>query len=230
MFAELNHVTQALLATLFTWVVTAAGGGRGLLLPRRSTSRSAGRHAGLRRRRDDRRQLLVAAGPGHRDGRGGGLPAWVPAAGRASSAAALFLWGVDKLLPHLHPGAVDGAGRRASTRTGSAACCWCWPSRCTTSPRGWPSAWPSARVAAGLPAATLGGAVALAIGIGMQNFPEGMAVSMPLRREGLSRCAGLPVRPGLRHGGADRRRARRAWPCSPCGRSCPTPWPSPPAP
>jgi ZIP family zinc transporter len=42
-------------------------------------------------------------------------------------------------------------------------------------------------VAAGLPEATIGGAVALALGIGLQNFPEGMAVSMPLRRLGLSR-------------------------------------------
>jgi ZIP family zinc transporter len=41
-------------------------------------------------------------------------------------------------------------------------------------------------VAAGLPAATIGGAIALAIGIGIQNFPEGAAVSMPLRREGMS--------------------------------------------
>ncbi|MDP4965034.1 MAG: ZIP family metal transporter, partial [Salibacteraceae bacterium] len=30
-------------------------------------------------------------------------------------------------------------------------------------------------------------AVALAIGIGIQNFPEGFAVSMPLRRQGVSR-------------------------------------------
>ena len=42
-------------------------------------------------------------------------------------------------------------------------------------------------VAAGLPSATIGGAIALAIGIGLQNFPEGAAVSLPLRREGLSR-------------------------------------------
>ncbi|MBA7590569.1 Zinc transporter ZupT [subsurface metagenome] len=34
---------------------------------------------------------------------------------------------------------------------------------------------------------TLTGAVAIAIGIGIQNFPEGAAVSVPLRREGLSR-------------------------------------------
>jgi ZIP family zinc transporter len=33
--------------------------------------------------------------------------------------------------------------------------------------------------------ATLGGAIALAIGIGLQNFPEGIAVAMPLRREGV---------------------------------------------
>ena len=41
--------------------------------------------------------------------------------------------------------------------------------------------------AAGLAPATLMGAIALAIGIGLQNYPEGMAVSVPLRREGMSR-------------------------------------------
>ena len=41
-------------------------------------------------------------------------------------------------------------------------------------------------IAADMPIATLGGAVALAIGMGLQNFPEGMAVSFPLRRAGLS--------------------------------------------
>jgi ZIP family zinc transporter len=34
---------------------------------------------------------------------------------------------------------------------------------------------------------TLGSAVALAIGIGIQNFPEGIAVSMPMRRQGVSK-------------------------------------------
>ena len=42
-------------------------------------------------------------------------------------------------------------------------------------------------ISAGLPFATFGAAVALAIGIGIQNFPEGLAVSMPLRGEGMSR-------------------------------------------
>jgi ZIP family zinc transporter len=42
-------------------------------------------------------------------------------------------------------------------------------------------------VAAGIPEASLGAAIALALGIGIQNFPEGLAVSMPLRREKISR-------------------------------------------
>ena len=42
-------------------------------------------------------------------------------------------------------------------------------------------------VAAGFPSASLAAAVALAIGIGIQNLPEGTAVAMPLRRDGMSR-------------------------------------------
>ncbi len=41
--------------------------------------------------------------------------------------------------------------------------------------------------AAQLETASFTGAVALAIGIGIQNFPEGMSVAVPLRREGFSR-------------------------------------------
>jgi ZIP family zinc transporter len=42
-------------------------------------------------------------------------------------------------------------------------------------------------VAAGSPSATLPIAMALAIGIGIQNFPEGLVISIPLRGEGMSR-------------------------------------------
>ena len=42
-------------------------------------------------------------------------------------------------------------------------------------------------IASGIPGMTLIGAVMLAIGIGIQNFPEGAAVSLPLRSEGYSR-------------------------------------------
>lgn len=42
-------------------------------------------------------------------------------------------------------------------------------------------------VAAGIPSASIAAAMSLALGIGLQNFPEGAAVSLPLRREGISR-------------------------------------------
>lgn len=42
-------------------------------------------------------------------------------------------------------------------------------------------------IASGVPGMTAIGAVMLAIGIGIQNFPEGAAVSLPLRNEGFSR-------------------------------------------
>lgn len=42
-------------------------------------------------------------------------------------------------------------------------------------------------VAYGIEGATVMAAVMIAIGIGIQNFPEGSAVSLPLRREGMSR-------------------------------------------
>ena len=42
-------------------------------------------------------------------------------------------------------------------------------------------------LAYGISGATLASAITLAIGIGLQNFPEGSAVSLPLRREGFSR-------------------------------------------
>ena len=42
-------------------------------------------------------------------------------------------------------------------------------------------------LAYGIEGATLASAITLAIGIGLQNFPEGSAVSLPLRRDGMSR-------------------------------------------
>ena len=42
-------------------------------------------------------------------------------------------------------------------------------------------------IASGVPGMTLIGAIMLAVGIGIQNFPEGAAVALPLRSEGYSR-------------------------------------------
>lgn len=94
---------------------------------------------------------------------------------------------VDKILPHLHPNAPIGEAEGIHP----------WKNRRSTLlvlaitlhniPEGLAVGVAFGALAADLPSASLTGALALAIGIGIQNFPEGVAVSMPLRREGMSR-------------------------------------------
>lgn len=48
-------------------------------------------------------------------------------------------------------------------------------------------------IASQVPGMTLIGAIMLAIGIGIQNFPEGAAVSLPLRNEGFSRLKSFMI-------------------------------------
>jgi zinc transporter ZupT len=66
--------------------------------------------------------------------------------------------------------------------------CSSWPSLFAISREGLAVGVVFGGVAAGIASATLAGAIALIIGIGIQNFPEGLAISMPLRREGFSRA------------------------------------------
>ena len=66
-----HPVTQALLATLFTWAMTALGAGDGVFLQAHRTT-CAELDAGLCGGSDDRGQFLVAAGTCHRDERGHG--------------------------------------------------------------------------------------------------------------------------------------------------------------
>lgn len=97
---------------------------------------------------------------------------------------ALFLFALDKTLPHLHINFKESEGIKS-------------PWQRTTLlvlaitlhniPEGLAVGVLFGGVAAGIPEATIAGALTLAIGIGIQNFPEGIAVSMPLRRMGMSR-------------------------------------------
>ena len=97
---------------------------------------------------------------------------------------ALFIFSLDKVLPHIHINFKESEGIKT-------------PWHKTTLlvlaitlhniPEGLAVGVLFGGVAAGIPEASIAGAVALAIGIGIQNFPEGIAVSMPLRRQGVSR-------------------------------------------
>lgn len=183
-FGSLHPVIQALLATAFTWGVTALGAAgvfAAKQLSRRTLDGMLGFAAGV----------MIAASywsllaPAIEMSEGKDIPAWVPAA-VGFVVGGIFLWGIDKILPHLHPG--FSAQETEGIKT---------PWRRTTLlilaitlhniPEGLAVGVAFGAAAAGLPAATVTAAIALAIGIGIQNFPEGLAVSMPLRREGMSR-------------------------------------------
>ena len=92
----------------------------------------------------------------------------------------------DKFLPHLHPGlSIDNSeGVKTSWQRSTLLVL---AITIHNIPEGLAVGVAFGAVAANLPSATIGGALALAIGIGIQNFPEGTAVSIPLRREGMAR-------------------------------------------
>jgi zinc transporter, ZIP family len=114
-----------------------------------------------------------------------GPPAWVPAV-VGFLLGGIFLRGLDLVLPHLHPN-LPMEGREGIETTWRRTTLLILAITLHNIPEGLAVGVAFGAAAAGLPAATTAGAVALAIGIGIQNFPEAMAVSMPLRRAGMSR-------------------------------------------
>ncbi len=99
---------------------------------------------------------------------------------------ALFLYALDKVMPHLHINFKQEEAEGIKTE-------WHRTTLLVLAitmhniPEGLAVGILFGGVAAGFDGASIGGAIALAIGIGIQNFPEGLAVSMPLRRQGVSR-------------------------------------------
>lgn len=115
-----------------------------------------------------------------------GVPGWIPAAG-GFLLGVFFLMALDSLLPHLHAGADDPeglpSGWRRTTLLVSAVTLHNIPEGMSVG-----LLFAMAAQSAGAQGeAYLGMALALAAGIGLQNFPEGAAISLPLAREGMGR-------------------------------------------
>jgi ZIP family zinc transporter len=183
-FTGLNPVLQALIATLFTWSVTALGAA--LVFFFKSINRKVldgmlGFAAGV----------MIAASywsllaPAIEMAEEGSLPAWVPAT-TGFLMGGFFLWIIDKILPHLHLGfpRQDAEGIKTSWHR---SVLLVLAITLHNIPEGLAVGVAFGALASDLPSATLGGAIALAVGIGIQNFPEGTAVAVPLRREGFTR-------------------------------------------
>ncbi len=181
---QFSPVTQALLATLFTWGLTALGAS--LVFFFKTINKGVlngmlGFAAGV----------MIAASfwsllaPAIEMAEGLGQTAWLTAA-IGFMGGGLFLFLVDKLLPHLHMGLKTSEAEGIKT-SWQRSILLVLAITLHNIPEGLAVGVAFGAVAYNLPSASLAGAVALAIGIGIQNFPEGAAVSIPLRREGFSR-------------------------------------------
>jgi ZIP family zinc transporter len=183
-FLQFSPVMQALIATLFTWGVTAAGASLVFFtsgVNQKLMDSMLGFAAGV----------MIAASfwsllaPGLEMSEQLGQIPWLTAV-IGFMGGGIFMKMTDKLLVRLHP-ALDvkkGDGEKNSWQRSTLLVL---AITLHNIPEGLAVGVAFGAVAADLPSATIGGAIALAIGIGIQNFPEGTAVSMPLRREGMSK-------------------------------------------
>ncbi|OGV62663.1 MAG: dihydroorotate dehydrogenase [Lentisphaerae bacterium RIFOXYC12_FULL_60_16] len=179
-----SPITQALVATLFTWGVTAAGAALVFFTkavnPRIMDS-MLGFAAGV----------MIAASfwsllaPGIEMAGQMGQTPWLTAV-IGFMGGGIFMRLADCVLPHLHPDLAMGQSEGIKT-SWQRSTLLVLAITLHNIPEGLAVGVAFGAVASGLSSATIGGAIALAVGIGLQNFPEGAAVSMPLRREGMGR-------------------------------------------
>lgn len=185
-FGAQSHVVQALVATIFTWFMTAVGAAAVFLFhgfSRRLLDGMLGFAAGVMVAASFWSLLAPAI---EISAELGPSPWFPPVVGFLCGAG--FLYALDKLLPHLHPGP-PGSKAEGMHTSWERSILLVLAITLHNLPEGLAVGVAFGAAKYGLSSATLAGAVALAIGIGLQNLPEGTAVSVPLRRERLSRAA-----------------------------------------
>ena len=183
-FLKLSPVIQALIGTLFTWGVTAIGAAVVFFfksINRKILNAMLGFAAGVMIAASFWSLLNPAIILSEELGQ---IPWIVVSIGFLSGG--LFLFGIDKLLPHLHIGLSED--KAEGIKTGwQRSILLVLAITLHNIPEGLAVGVAFGAAAYGIPGANITSAIALAIGIGLQNFPEGAAVSVPLRREGFSR-------------------------------------------
>lgn len=179
-FEGLHPVAFAALGTGFTCLMTALGAGTVFLIKDEGSTNIHRIFLGFAA------GVMIAASvwslliPAIELGEGLGMPGWVPAAGGFILGVA-FLMLLDKIIPHLHPGSTDPEGPETKL-PGSTLLVLAVTLH--NIPEGMAVGLACAMVAGGTGSAAA--AIALCIGMGLQNFPEGAAVSLPLRKDGFS--------------------------------------------
>lgn len=181
---SLSPLMQTVVATGFTWGVTALGAAMVFFfknIDRRVLDSMLGFAAGV----------MIAASfwsllaPAIELAESMGMVKWIPPVA-GFLAGGLFLRLVDMLLPHLHIEYKRDEAEGIKTNW-SRSILLVLAITLHNIPEGLAVGVGFGAVNAGISSATMAGAVALAMGIGIQNFPEGAAVSIPLRRDGMGR-------------------------------------------
>jgi ZIP family zinc transporter len=183
-FLSQHVVLQALVATLFTYGVTALGAGTVFFfktINRKVLDGMLGFAGGVMIAASFWSLLEPSIAMAEASG---GIP-WVPAVVGFLLGGA-FLRMADRLMPHLHIESAmkDAEGPKTNL---SRSILLVLAITLHNIPEGLAVGVGFGAAAAGIPGAGLAGAFSLALGIGLQNFPEGAAVSIPLRRDGMSR-------------------------------------------
>jgi ZIP family zinc transporter len=179
-----DPVVQTLFATIFTWGMTALGAATVFAFKKfnqKILDMMLGFAGGV----------MISASfwsllePALSMCRNKSFPCWLPATiGFAAGAAVLRV--IDLVLPHLHPGLAPEKAEGVRT-TWRRSTLLVLAITLHNIPEGLAVGVVFGAAGSGLGYGSLAGAAALAAGIGIQNFPEGLAVSFPLRREGMSR-------------------------------------------
>ena len=181
---EYDPILLAFVATLFTWGLTALGASMVFFfksINKKVLNSMLGFAAGVMIAASFWSLLNPAIAMAEKNG---SVP-WVPAVvGFLCGGAFLLL--IDKLLPHLHMGLATDKAEGIKT-SWQRSVLLVLAITLHNIPEGLAVGVLFGALANNPDTGMLAGAVALAIGIGIQNFPEGAAVSIPLRREGFSR-------------------------------------------
>ena len=178
------HVTaETVIGLLITFLGTAAGSACVFFMRRnlrQSVQRALTGFAGGVMTAASVWSLLI---PAMQQSEGMGAWAFVPAAA-GFWIGVLFLLLLDRVIPHLHMFAEKAEGPRTGlARTSMMVLAV----TLHNIPEGMAVGVVYAGLLSGSAEITAGGALALALGIAIQNFPEGAIISMPLRAEGKSR-------------------------------------------
>lgn len=186
-FSQLNPVMQAFVAGLFTWGCTIIGASFVFFFKsvnRKVLDVMSGFAAGVMIAASF--WSLLAPSISHAEENGYGVWAWVPAS-IGFLLGGVFLRMTDKIVPHLHLG--EPIENREGPQTQASRNLLLFLAITIHNiPEGLAVGVGFGAVAAGISQDnTLLSAIGLAIGIGIQNIPEGSALSMPIRADGNSR-------------------------------------------